>query len=214
MHNISVCSSIKNRCIVPTDYGTRYLFQNFLLSLKNVSNNREVQFELVICDFGSTDVDDLESYVTQILENTDIKIKIILLDKKFNRGFGCNTAIESSSYDNILLLDVDMKFGMNLIDNVVKYTCVNKYAYFPICYTFENDPYEQNGSWLDVGYGNFSINKSYWQETGKIPEYDSWGKEDLDFYKRLSCLKIREKCENLIHQWHPSDITWKNRYYQ
>lgn len=214
MHNISICSSLKNRCVVHTDHGTLYLLKNFLLSLKDVAAKIDCEIELVIADFNSTDINDLPQYIRNVLDSPNIKIQILNIEGKFSRGVGCNEAINSASYENILILDVDMKFDENLMNNVIKHTCINKSSYFPICYTFENDPFEKNGFWLDKGYGNFSTLKSNWKKAGKIPEYNTWGQEDFDFYHKLSGTKIREKCTNLIHQWHPSDITWKNRFYQ
>lgn len=213
MYKASICSTIKNRSVVETEHGVRYLFKNFLLSIQQSFYKSNLELELVLCDFQSTDVDDLHSYTSSILDNKDIDIKVITLQQKFNRGLGCNTAIEASMHDHILLLDVDMKFDENLFENFIHHVCQNKNAYFPICYTFENDPTENEGFWLDTGYGNFGILKKSWLDAGKIPQYNEWGQEDLHFYKKLKCHKVRDKCKNLIHQWHPSSIEWKNRFY-
>lgn len=213
MHKISICSAIKNRCVVDTEYGTKYLFKNFLLSIQEAYNKCNIKIELVLCDFESTDIENIYTYTETILNNKNIPIKLIQPKSNFNRGLGCNLAIESASHDVVLVLDVDMKFDENLFNNLVKYTCINKCAYFPICYTFEQDPLEQHGSWLEVGYGNCGLFKKDWLEAGKIPEYNTWGHEDLHFYEKLKCHKIRDRCKNFIHQWHPSDLKWKNRYY-
>ena len=213
MKNISICTTLKNRSIVHTDHGTRYLFLNFLNSIKHVFDFGYSNLELIVSDFGSTDIPNLYDYIKTTIK--DIPFHIVNLEKenKFNRGLGLNKAISFSSHDYILILDVDMIFNENLINNCYKYVIEENKAYFPICYTFENDPSQQNGFWLDVAYGNFSMSKKNWLDAGKIPEYNRWGEEDLHFYEKLTCSKIREKCDYFIHQWHPNDIEWKNRFY-
>ena len=49
---------------------------------------------------------------------------------------------------------------------------------------------------------------------GGLPEYNTWGKEDDDFFARLSSLAevVREEVPGFYHQWHPNDIEWKDRY--
>lgn len=211
MYNISICSTIKNRCIIDTSFGTRYLFKNFLSSIKQCYNKSDTILELIITDFESTDIDNIDLYIKKIL-GSDVSTKIIVLKEKFNRGRGCNTAIQYATNETILVLDVDMKFDKDLINNVIHHTYKNSMAYFPICYTFEKDPFETNGFWLDVGYGNCSFLKKDWLDCGMIPEYNTWGHEDLHFFNKLRCNKIREKCNNFIHQWHPNEIEWKNRF--
>jgi glycosyltransferase involved in cell wall biosynthesis len=209
---ISICTTIKNRTVVETDHGTRYLFKKFLQSIAEVNQKEICRLELVVCDFDSTDIQDMQQYIYDVLGES-FQLNYISLQEKFNRGKGANLAISNASFDNILLLDVDMTFDSILIENVIEHTILNKSAYFPICYSFENDPTEQKGFWLEPGYGNFSITKECWLQSNKIPEYTQWGKEDSDFHDSLQCSKVREQCKNLIHQWHPSSMEWKNRYY-
>jgi len=214
MNNLSICTCIKNRCIVKTDHGIRYIFKNFLLSLESslhffIENN--INIELIISDFKSDDIESLDNYVKQYLKS--INYKIITLDGKFSRGKGLNIAADNSSFDNLLFIDVDMKFNKNLFEKINEYTIKNNLAYFPICYTFEFDPKEENGEWLNAGFGNCSIKKEQWLNNGKIPEYNKWGQEDSNFFNKLNYNKIRENCEGLIHQWHPAELVWKNRYH-
>lgn len=211
---LSICTTIKNRSILETEYGTKYLFKNFLLSLEKSFNffiKNNIDVELIISDFKSDDVESLDFYIRENLKSIDYKL--ITLEGNFSRGKGLNISAENSKFDNLLFLDVDMKFNENLFEKIYRYTINNSYAYFPICYTFEFDPKEENGQWLDVGYGNCSVKKNEWLKSGKIPEYKQWGQEDSNFFGRLNCIKVRENCDGLIHQWHPAQVSWKNRYY-
>lgn len=213
-YNLSICTTIKNRCIIETEYGKKHIFKNFLESLENLKDYfiyNNIKCELIVADFYSDDIQNFEEYISFYLKN--IRFKIIKIQENFSRGKGLNIAIKNSSYENLLILDADMKFNENLFNNVLKHTIIGEKAYFPICYTYERDHLEKNGFWLDVGYGNFSAKKEHIDCSGMIPEYKSWGSEDLDFYNKIIVEKIRENCEGLIHVWHPLSIEWKNRFY-
>lgn len=209
---ITICTTIKNRTVIDTEFGKRYLFLGFLESINNIYHlMKDIELELVVVDFMSNDVENLEEYIKEHCPY--IPIKMIQLNEKFNRGRGLNHAIENASNNYVLVLDIDMCFGVEIIQNTIQHVIENNKEYFPICFTYENDPNEQKGQWLKEGFGNLAIHKDKWKMYGKLPEYTSWGQEDSDFYKKCKN-KVREKCEGLIHQWHPSSIEWKNRYYK
>jgi hypothetical protein len=52
------------------------------------------------------------------------------------------------------------------------------------------------------------------QKTGGWPQYERWGKEDDDFYARVSSQVpvLRENTPGLTHQWHPDTVLWKDRF--
>jgi hypothetical protein len=79
-----------------------------------------------------------------------------------------------------------------------------------------SDPQHQGGWWRHQGFGNCFVSRDVFESAGRFPEYNYWGREDVDFFEKVAAVQsvVREEVEGFYHQWHPNDFEWKNRYGQ
>ena len=215
---ISVCCTVRNRTVVPSKYGNLHLFKDCVKSLESAFYLANIEWELVITDWKSTDTD----YSWLPVNNKIVTIE----DEGFSRGYGLNVAAINASYDNLFFTDTDMLVTADFLKRCLG--CCNKnQAYFPICWSVaepdRNKSKEYLGStalpdkrwngkinrsgWRTTGKGMCSMKKSLWTSSGKWPEYWKWGKEDGHFFRNISAKghKVVRKNENgLVHCWHPT----------
>jgi hypothetical protein len=166
--------------------------------------------ELVIADWQSNDWP-LVDWVQQAASPVPTRL-VTVEDHPFSRGKGCNVAATMAKGDALLFLDADCLLCASLIERGLE--CVRQgKAYFPIVFSFDG-PEHGGGWWSDGGYGVCLLDNETYRLSGGWPEYNSWGNEDLDFFNRICSLveAARERVPGFCHQWHPTDITWKDRY--
>ena len=207
---ISYCTAIKNRA------------SNLDRLCQSLSALTDTNFELVVCDFDSTDD------ITDVLTNKPFPVTYVKVnDPFFNRSQGLNIAAEYASAkteDIVFFIDVDMIVPSDFNDtmrSIVK----DKVCWFPICYSLHADkPIEvykdsrhkskANGWWRKEGKGMCGFT----QENFATVRFNenvgiSYGREDGDICRR--CIKqfnfdvVRGNCAGLYHLWHPTNTTYR-----
>lgn len=217
---LSIVVVIKNRTNFDVNLHNRTiklkLFENNIDSLFKLIQPDEM-WELIVIDFDSTDVD-MKQFLKnkfQIANKPNFTFKLhTIIGEPFCKGKGLNISKTLVSYDNILYLDADMYLKRrDLINNGYDYVSKNK-VYFPICVSYL-DPEHTKGVFRASGTGNVFIGRNNlmlcnWNE------YSRWGNEDSDFYDFFDNknIAVRDNAnETFFHQWHPTEIAFKNRYY-
>ena len=191
---ISVCCTVRNRTVVPSKYGNLHLFKDCVKSLESAFYLANIEWELVITDWKSTDTD----YSWLPVNNKIVTIE----DEGFSRGYGLNVAAINASYDNLFFTDTDMLVTADFLKRCLG--CCNKnQAALPD--KRWNGKINRSG-WRTTGKGMCSMKKSLWTSSGKWPEYWKWGKEDGHFFRNISTKGdiVRKNENGLVHCWHPT----------
>jgi len=206
---ISILIPHKFRTHVPIEDGSILsLFPRCIDSLKESIVDIDAEFELVVADFGSEEP--MTNWLTE--ERAGMPVTIVHGENPFNRGKAINLAAKHTKGDVYCLMDTDMilcrdfwTFGMAaLIQNM---------SFFPICWEYSNQE-ETEGFWQVYGYGMSIVKKEWFDKVGGVQEKQVWGGEDNVFVNRISKLvKVsRPNIANYFHQWHPKEMSWKNRF--
>jgi hypothetical protein len=192
----------------------RSLCEIYTTSLKDTSSLM-FPLQIVVCDWSSTDVN-MESLCKEVNEKyPDVLITCVsICEEGFNRGKARNIALKNAIYSSVLFLDADMIITKPDVLQTTVQATRNRQIYFPICFSFKN-PQHSEGWWRKEGYGIVGGNKKAFEENA-WPEYNVHGKEDNDLYTSFEKSKIwsvfRNECPGLFHQWHPTTITFKDRF--
>ncbi|MBI9064265.1 MAG: glycosyltransferase family 2 protein [Marinilabiliaceae bacterium] len=209
---LSICISHKNRSSVKTKDGKVLpIFQNCIDSIVKAVKNLDIEIEIVIADYNSTDYP-LNEWIYDKIENIPHKI-ISLGEEKFSKGRSLNIAAENATGEYLFFLDADMIIDFRVLIKGMWYLIKGK-VFFPICFSYR-DHTHVSGWWRTTGTGNAFILKDAWEQT-KVPEYFSWGKEDIEFMEKIATKKtlVREKCQGLFHQWHPIEKASMTYFFQ
>lgn len=209
---ISFCTMVYNR------WST---LKRLLDSLTQMTN---ADFEVVVVDLGSTDVD-LKKELPRFHMKSRLRIKKTAANGKINRAAGRNLCAESSragAEDIMFFVDADMlvppDFCKTIRAHVQKGRC-----FFPICYSLHKDKPAvvqgnvshhrkdagklANGWWRKEGWGNFGILRSDYELLGAWDEQigKTYGGEDNNIRDRAHKLfeVSRFNCPGFFHQWHP-----------
>jgi glycosyltransferase involved in cell wall biosynthesis len=166
--------------------------------------------ELLVADFGSTDID--WSRLPKVK-------RVVSLKLPFHKTRALNILAECAESDVLAFLDADMLVPHNY-DEIVLANTKPGQAYFPICFSLHKDKPPlidpANGWWRKTGYGNCSFMREDFYKIGRWDErFRRWGREDDDMFNRASrFLKVvRAECPGLFHQWHDTSMAFRNRYY-
>ncbi|MFA7219304.1 MAG: glycosyltransferase [Synergistaceae bacterium] len=89
--------------------------------LKSLENQTFRDFELVIADGGSKNIDEIKEYASQKKNGFPIRIAELRLGEKFERARMNNVGIRNASSPYILTTDVDMFFAPKFIETVVEH---------------------------------------------------------------------------------------------
>jgi len=212
--NLSICTTIKNRSKVETQYGPLFLFPNCIESLANTLHLSD-NIELIIADWESTDYP-IDNWIE---DKIDIPIEIITVKHSKNElsiGKGRNIAASHATKDVILFLDADMLIQTS--ESLIKgYETAKEWGH---CYpqVLYQQTYNKNHWEVHEGGGNVFIRRDFLQKVGPWPEYWRHGFEDTDFAQKIKSAKEINKevlyisSEPIFHQWHPQQFEWKNRY--
>lgn len=194
---ISFCCALMNR-------GGNFtkLYSSLLPSIKR-------DHELVVADFGSDDI-----------QLSDFSVRVVSLALPFRRSQALNATAAAANGDVLFFIDADMLVLDDWDDIVLRNVAENE-AFFPICFGLYRDkPAEvlkENGYWRKSGYGMCGFTKAdFLRIGGWSEEFARWGGEDDDLFARTKkagfCIN-RNKCGELIHQWHPRRRSFKERYH-
>ncbi|MHA2181428.1 MAG: glycosyltransferase family A protein [Promethearchaeota archaeon] len=214
--DISLCFPIKNRSFVEHDGKVLKLFVNCLNSIGDSLKDSDINYEIVIADFMSSDCV-LKDWVGTSLGALDYSI--IDVDHSFSRGLGMNICAANSRGKYLSFLDADMIFYKKFFRLLEKEYSEDS-IFFPVCFKANESNTEFNfkdGDWQSHGYGLSSLSKSRFIKMGFWPEFNSYGGEDNIFYDK--CVKNYSKhvkrysADGLLHQWHPPsrDLNYKNK---
>ena len=205
---LSICSTVKNRSLVPTDSGVLPLFPNCVKSIV-ASRRAAKQLELIVADWQSDDWPVAE-WLYEVA--CPVPVKVLTHSGTFSRGRGLNAAAAAARGEILFFIDSDALVSESVLRRGIELVQQGK-AYFPIIYSFTS-PQHDEGYWRDAGFGHCMLSKEAFESIGGWPEYNSWGREDDDFWTRVSdrLIAVREPADEFFHQWHPDDIDFKNRY--
>jgi hypothetical protein len=178
INNISICVALKNRTVFTYKDKIYYPFKNFVKSLTTI-NRHKFNLELVIADFNSTDIK-LKDWIYDEIKH--IKLKIVKIDSEyFSRGLGLNRAVDNATYDILFLTDADMLTCNRVLERGV-FNLKRGKTFFPIA-TKHIDEKMKVTRWFQTGTGNVIIMKKMYDRIGRFKEFNTWGKEDKNFYE-------------------------------
>jgi glycosyltransferase involved in cell wall biosynthesis len=203
--SLSICITVKNRSSVETDNGTLHLFPNCIDSIAR--SLQDIDAEIVITDWESDDW----PIKKWILDKThDIPVHLVTLKGKyFSRGRGLNFAAQQASNNILFFMDADMIVDHDVLRNAYN-EALKGNVYIPECKYYINEGRDFTWNW---GVGNMCMPSDIFYKAGKWPEYGRWGFEDHDFLEKLKNYNIIYRRDGeFVHQWHPNDENWKNRY--
>jgi hypothetical protein len=205
---LSICVTVKNRSLVYAAGRVLALFPNCVGSII-ASVPRELSCELVVADWQSDDWP-LVEWMPEVVGTNPTTI--VTMSGEFSRGRGRNAAAQAANSDQLFFLDADCLISEFLLQRTAEVLASGS-AYFPILYSY-SDPQHLTGWWRHKGFGNCMISRDAFELAGRFPEYDYWGREDVDFFDSVAAIQeiVREEIEGFYHQWHPNDFEWKNRY--
>lgn len=205
---LSICVALKNRSRVVVEGHELRLFPNCVDSIRR-SVGDDISAELVVADWNSDDWP-LDQWLPQAVGSLDLRI--VPMEGSFSRGRGLNAAARAARGDILFFTDADCLMCPALFHAGILQVNATA-AYFPVLYSY-SDPEQVEGWWRHSGYGNCMLLRRTWEESGGWPEYNTWGREDDDFLKRVLAVAnvVREEAPGFFHQWHPEDILWKDRY--
>ncbi|HEX3655321.1 MAG TPA: glycosyltransferase [Pirellulales bacterium] len=197
---ISFCMALKNRG------------DNFKKMLRAWTEAGDDQCELVVADFGTTDI-----HLSTVLREQARPYTIVGLTGPFNRARGLNAAAAVASGEILFFIDADMVIPKNFCQTL-RQRVLPGWAYFPICYSLhEGSACEgsQPGWWRTSGFGMCGFTAADFRRFRWCEAFTRWGKEDNDIFSRAAgALEIyRDRCPGLFHLWHPDDLEFKERYH-
>lgn len=208
MTALSVCVTVKNRSRVGVGQRHLELFPNCVRSLV-ASVPDDVSCELVVADWGSDDWP-LNEWLADAAGS--LPVRVSQLSGHFSRGRGLNAAAAAARGDVLFFTDADIIFCPAVLREGLRHVHAGQ-AFFPVVYAYA-DPGHTSGDWLHWGLGNCMLHRSTFEGAGRWPEYTKWGGEDDDLFARVQEISevVREEVPGFLHQWHPDDILWKDRY--
>ena len=132
---------------------------------------------------------------------------VSVLERVFSRAIGMMEGVQRcASSDLLFLVDVDIQFTADVLDNIRSFTKLGEQVYFPIVFSMFKG--ETDGYWRDFGYG---IMAAYRADIDRVDGFNTtivgWGKEDVDLYDRFVAAPaisiFRSPCPQLVHRYHP-----------
>jgi glycosyltransferase involved in cell wall biosynthesis len=209
---------VKHENINNPNFSTNYdilkkpseLFQDFVKSILEViqySKLSKYDYELVVVDWCSTDVN-IKEYLETTLQNTTLQWKLHSHPEAgFSRGKGLNLAANVATGDILFFIDTDMVFtGDQILVECIE-AAKNDYLVWPVCYKASDfTRLHLTAEW--AGYGNCMMTKTNFKKYGPWEEIKRWGGEDTHFYQKVfKNAKIHRKLfSSFIHQWHSEHL--------
>jgi glycosyltransferase involved in cell wall biosynthesis len=178
MKSLSIIVPLKNRSRIQVPWGRSQIwiepFQKNLQALRTCVRPED-QWQIVIVDFGSTDVN-LAEMIRKIGFPSNVRVDIHTLDKPFSRGLGINEAFAKGwvLYEHALTLDADMKILTRQFFEDLDRLVGEGSVFFPICWSWK-EPAHKTGWKRDSGTGIVAHKTSEFQP---LMENKTWGMED------------------------------------
>ncbi|KAK3565741.1 hypothetical protein QTP86_015001 [Hemibagrus guttatus] len=198
--------------------------------LQFMNNFREIcaedeRIHLTVVNFGTEKLNEVRRIIdTAARRMRSRNFTLIHINEKFSRGRALNMGAQAWKKSNVLLFfcDVDVHFTVDFLNSCRINAQPGKRVFYPIPFSQYNPGViygdhipttekqkvinKSTGFWRDFGFG---ITCQYLSDFINIGGFEvtikSWGKEDLNLYRKYlhsKLMVVRAPSRELFHMWH------------